>query len=93
MLASAVEWFCRRWPSVASLEAGTVAGAPHLGSTVGYKCHLASEDIDELIRRRLPMALAGPCSREQAKKVYAELGETGGVTQFFVLNRAKHGSS
>jgi hypothetical protein len=43
---------------IAGFEAGTVAGSQHLGSTFGYKSHLAREDIDELIGRSLPMALA-----------------------------------
>src|SRR5262249_54306123 len=67
---------------IAGLEARTVAGSEHLGSTICDKRHLARDNIDEFIGSSLPVTLARPAARWQTEKVDAELRKARGITQF-----------
>src|SRR5271155_2598403 len=73
---------------VSGREPGRIAGAQHLFSAVSDQHHLAGEDIDELVAAGMPVALARPGARRQAKEIDAELRQSGSVAEFNTLARA-----
>jgi hypothetical protein len=64
----------------------------HLFAAAGNENNLPGKDIDELVPARIPMTLTRPRARRQAKKVDAELRQSGDIAEF-VRSRARHGTS